>query len=227
MFALAAMAVAGFSSGAAADPTDALPVVVACQGPGLSPTQTGGLTLIPFVPGGAPGQCTVQGLLNRQPVLFIPPLPNLNLVVEAARKGGTFIVTALRQPNGFQVLAINQVNVVDATPPEPAGGQADCPAGVARVSTPPGLDFLNVRSGPSKGADVVAQVPNGSEVTVTGSCLTKPAAGFAKQKPQAAWCRIEQPDQGCVASEFLVFAGDGGGGGLKPAAGFAKTKKKK
>jgi hypothetical protein len=46
-----------------------------------------------------------------------------------------------------------------------------CPAGMATVQTPAGLDFLNVRAAPSSGAQVVAQVPNGSEVTVSGSCI--------------------------------------------------------
>jgi hypothetical protein len=98
-----------------------------------------------------------------------------------------------------------------------AGGpgvpSGDCPAGTATVQTPAGLDFLNVRDGPSSGATVVAQVPNGSEVTVSGGCF-KAAAGLTQQKvkiPVGGWCRIEAPDQGCVKAEFLAFAGDMGG----------------
>lgn len=112
---------------------------------------------------------------------------------------------------------------------------ADCPAGTATVQTPPGLDVLNVRPGPSTGSKPIAQVPNGSEVTVSGSCIdAAKGAGFAKQtlapKGQGGggmaaggdgpWCRIEAPDQGCVKAEFLVFAGNGGGGEpIDPAKG--------
>jgi hypothetical protein len=109
---------------------------------------------------------------------------------------------------------------------------ADCPAGTATVQTPAGLDFLNVREGPSSGATVVAQVPNGSEVTISGGCF-KAAAGLTQQKvkiPVGGWCRIEAPDQGCVNAQFLVFGGDAGGGGvpIDPAkgAGFAMQKQK-
>jgi hypothetical protein len=53
---------------------------------------------------------------------------------------------------------------------------------MATVQTPAGLDFLNVRAAPSSGAQVVAQVPNGSQVTVSGSCIDPvKGAGFAKQ----------------------------------------------
>jgi hypothetical protein len=116
-----------------------------------------------------------------------------------------------------------------------------CPAGMATVNTPAGLDFLNVREGPSSGAQVVAQVPNGSQVTVSGSCINPvKGAGFAKQTlapkqgggdvgaPAASgsWCRISAPDQGCVSAQFLVFPGDGMAAGMPvdPAkgAGFAK-----
>jgi hypothetical protein len=112
-----------------------------------------------------------------------------------------------------------------------------CPAGMATVQTPAGLDFLNVRAAPSSGAQVVAQVPNGSQVTVSGSCIDPvKGAGFAKQTlapkqgggdagaPAAggSWCRISAPDQGCVSAQFLVFAGNGGGAAglpLDPAKG--------
>jgi hypothetical protein len=123
-----------------------------------------------------------------------------------------------------------------------AVGSADCPAGTATVSTPAGLDFLNVRQEPSRGAKVLAQVPNGSPVTVSGSCID-PAkgAGFAKQtlKPKVvedgggaavpgggAWCRISAPDEGCVDAQFLVFAGGDVPLDAAKGAGFAKQKEK-
>jgi hypothetical protein len=196
---------------------------------------------------------------NEPKTMFVPIKPETKPVVEAAQKGGIFLVTVGIAGNGFWVTKVESVNVgfvpgkgpgasgqgggggagfVANAPPEAGGGKpagvpagggipsAGCPAGAATVSTPEGLDFLNVRDGPSSAATIVAQVPNGSEVSVSGSCL-KPAAGFAIQKPAAGgnWCRITAPDQGCVAAQFLVFGG-GGGGGLKPAAGFAREKPK-
>lgn len=181
--------------------------------------------------------------------------PNTNLVIQATKGGTFNLKAMPRSDGTFQVTAIMQVNVVDSTPlsPGPQGGgeagepaqggegggmaeggeegggmavpSAGCPAGSAMVQTPEGLDFLNVREGPSTSAKVVAQVPNQSEVSVTGACL-RPAAGLTKQKvPIAAtdWCRIEAPEQGCVKAEFLVF-----GEQVDPAkgAGFAATKKK-
>ena len=122
----------------------------------------------------------------------------------------------------------------------------DCPVGSAMVNAPQGL-MLNVRQTPdsSDQSNIIAQLPTGSEVTVTGGAL-KPAVGFAKTlKPKGAggginpgagnggggggmgvpmsgWCRIEAPARGFVSTQFLSF---GGGAPLQPAVGFSKKKK--
>jgi hypothetical protein len=225
-------------------------VDISCQGgPGMTAKQVANRWEIGFMIGEGnqpnPGECVIgpgRGVMaGEMPVLFVPLVANANLVVEAATKGGTFELKAQEGNGAFRVTFIGQVNVVDNTPLSPGPGQAGepaqggegggmavpsagCPAGTAKVSTPAGLDFLNVREAPSLEAKVVAQVPNESEVAVSGACL-KPAAGLTKQKvPIAAadWCRIEAPSEGCVKAEFLVFDG-----GLKPAAGFAKSRSKK
>jgi len=248
--AMAATAFLGLSSAAHAL------VDISCQGgPGMTARQTPTRWEIGFMIGEGdrpnPGECVIPGrgvVAGEMPVLFIPLVANANLVAEAATKGGTFQLKAQEGNGAFRVTFIGQVNVVDNTPLTPGGGEAGepaqggeggmaaggegggmavpsagCPAGAAKVSTPAGLDFLNVRAAPSPDAQVVAQVPNQSEVSVTGACL-RPAAGLTRQKvPIAAggWCRIDAPSEGCVKAEFLVF-----GGGLKPAAGFAKSRKK-
>lgn len=227
---------------------------ISCQGgPGMTAQPAGGGTRfeIGFMIGEGmqpnPGECSfgVGGLpQNSRPILVLPAAaPNANLVVMAT-KGGTFNVKGISRNDGsFQVTAIMQVNVVDSTPLSPgepaegggmAGGgeggdppfvaSADCPAGMATVQTPEGLDFLNIRVLPSLDATVRAQAPDQSEVEVLGACL-KEAAGLTKQKvkiPLHDWCRISSPAEGCVKREFLVF-----GDGFPPGAGLAKTKKKK
>jgi hypothetical protein len=124
-------------------------------------------------------------------------------------------------------------------PPAPAAGvSADCPAGLATVSTASvGEDVLNVRAKPSASAEIVTQVADGSEVNVVGACFTG-GAGFAKgktlkpkgeggkakpeQNGQASggWCRIDEPAQGCVKAEFLAFDQ----APKKKGAGLAKAK---
>ncbi|WP_156938209.1 hypothetical protein [Mesorhizobium sp. WSM3626] len=96
------------------------------------------------------------------------------------------------------------------------------------VINQPGLDKLNVRSGP--GGQVVGTVPEGGTVSVVGPCgAISGAAGFAKPKTQqgggaGGWCQISAPVHGCVSSQFLAFGGDTGLSG--GAAGFAKPKSK-
>jgi hypothetical protein len=96
------------------------------------------------------------------------------------------------------------------------------------VINQPGLDKLNVRSGP--GGQVVGTVPEGDTVSVVGPCgAISGAAGFAKPKTQqgggaGGWCQISAPVHGCVSSQFLAFGGDTGLAG--GAAGFAKSKSK-
>ena len=136
-----------------------------------------------------------------------------------------------------------------------AGGvvdSPDCPVGEAMVNAPDGF-MLNVRQSPdsSDPSNIIAQLPTGSEVTVTGGAL-KPAVGFAKTLkpkggginpgaggmnpgagnggggmmgvPMSGWCRIEAPARGFVSTQFLSF---GGGAPLQPAVGFSKKKKAK
>lgn len=101
------------------------------------------------------------------------------------------------------------------------------------VINQPGLDKLNVRSGP--GGQVVATVPEGDTVSVVGPCgAISGAAGFAKPKTQQGggaggagdWCQISAPVHGCVSSQFLAFGGGDVGTLPGGAAGFAKSKSK-
>ncbi|RVD46353.1 SH3 domain-containing protein [Mesorhizobium sp. M4B.F.Ca.ET.169.01.1.1] len=90
----------------------------------------------------------------------------------------------------------------------------------------PGLDKLNVRSGP--GGQVVGTVPEGGTVSVIGPCgAISGAAGFTKPKTQqgGGWCQIGALVHGCVSSQFLAFGG-GDIGQPGGAAGFVKSKAK-
>jgi hypothetical protein len=104
------------------------------------------------------------------------------------------------------------------------GGAADCslPAGLATISIDDSsLPVLNVREGPSLKAKIRAQIPDGEEVTVAGSCGLPKGAGLAANKggtTPGRWCKISAPAQGCVMQQFLVA---GGGGGLPKGAGIA------
>ncbi|RWM38869.1 SH3 domain-containing protein [Mesorhizobium sp.] len=100
------------------------------------------------------------------------------------------------------------------------------------VINQPGLDKLNVRSGP--GGQVVGTVPEGDTVSVVGPCgAISGAAGFAKPKTQqggggggaGGWCQISAPVHGCVSSQFLAFGGNDVG---QPsgAAGIVRSKGK-
>ncbi|WP_292234728.1 SH3 domain-containing protein [Mesorhizobium sp.] len=95
------------------------------------------------------------------------------------------------------------------------------------VINQPGLDQLNVRSGPD--GQVIGTVPEGQVVSVTGSCgATGSAAGIVANKQSGGnggWCRISAPLYGCVSAQFLKFGG-GAAGPAKSAAGFAKPKEK-
>ncbi|WP_189546202.1 SH3 domain-containing protein [Mesorhizobium sp. M2E.F.Ca.ET.209.01.1.1] len=99
------------------------------------------------------------------------------------------------------------------------------------VINQPGLDKLNVRSGP--GGQVVGTVPEGDTVSVVGPCgAISGAAGFAKPKTQpgggaggaGGWCQLSAPVHGCVSSQFLSFGGGDVGTLPGGAAGFAKSK---
>ncbi|WP_292120573.1 SH3 domain-containing protein [Mesorhizobium sp.] len=103
-----------------------------------------------------------------------------------------------------------------------------CGGGTATVMiNQPGLDQLNVRSGPD--GQVIGTVPEGQVVSVTGSCgATGSAAGIVANKQSGGnggWCRISAPLYGCVSAQFLKFGG-GAAGPAKSAAGFAKPKEK-
>ncbi|RWM38864.1 SH3 domain-containing protein [Mesorhizobium sp.] len=97
------------------------------------------------------------------------------------------------------------------------------------VINQPGLDKLNVRSGP--GGQVVGTVPEGSTVSVIGPCgSVSGAAGFTKPKTQqggggggGGWCQIGAPVHGCVSARFLAFGDVGQPGG---AAGIVRSKGK-
>ncbi|TIS54663.1 MAG: SH3 domain-containing protein [Mesorhizobium sp.] len=118
------------------------------------------------------------------------------------------------------------------TPPAQQA-EGSCGEGAATVViNQPGLDKLNVRSGP--GGQVIGTVPEGETVSVIGPCgSVSGAAGFAKPKTQqggggggaGGWCQISAPAHGCVSAQFLAF---GGGDVDQPggAAGFAKPKGK-
>ncbi|TIV84211.1 MAG: SH3 domain-containing protein [Mesorhizobium sp.] len=184
---------------------------------------------------------------------FNPNKPNGQLLLQAVQ-GGTFQVTAVPMTAFIMVNAINNVQVVDGTPLSPGPANADdvggdtpqtpadmggmppmqqadgtCGGGNAMatvVINQPGLDKLNVRSGP--GGQVVGTVPEGGTVSVIGPCgAISGAAGFTKPKTQqgGGWCQIGAPVHGCVSSQFLAFGG-GDIGQPGGAAGFVKSKAK-
>ncbi len=187
---------------------------------------------------------------------YSPPKSELKPFVEAAQKGGigkldsvnVDFVLAAGTSNGNKLKTLRPAGGDDVggggTPQTPAdmGGmppmrQADgtCGDGNATatvVINQPGLDKLNVRSGP--GGQVVGTVPEGETVSVIGPCgTTSGAAGFAKPKTQqgggggaAGWCQISAPVHGCVSSQFLAFGGGDLGTQAGGAAGFAKSKSK-
>lgn len=192
---------------------------------------------------------------------FNPNKPNGQQLLQAVR-GGTFQVTAIPMTAFVMVNAINNVQVVDGTPLSPGPANADDAGGGDTPQTPadmggippmqqadstcgggnamatvvisqPGLDKLNVRSGP--GGQVVGTVPEGGTVSVIGPCgAMSGAAGFAKPKTQqggggggaGGWCQISAPVHGCVSSQFLAFGGGDVGTPPGGAAGFAKPKGK-
>jgi hypothetical protein len=238
-----------------------------CAGGGMSVEQKKDSVFVNFAPARQaadraapePGQCAwsdrVVGPEESRRIAFTASKDNADELIEAARNGGTFVVAAIPMKQFMMVNAIVEVEDLNSgpaaaedepaeeeQPPAPeAGVSADCPAGVATVSTASvGEDVLNVRATPSASAEVVTQVPDGSEVNVVGACLS--GAGFAKGKTlkpkgeggkakpgkaaqaSAGWCRIDEPAQGCVKAEFLAFgdAPKGMGG-----AGLARTLKPK
>ncbi|MDX8493018.1 hypothetical protein RFN29_15680 [Mesorhizobium sp. VK22B] len=191
---------------------------------------------------------------------FNPNQPNGQQLLQAVQ-GGTFQVKAVPMTAFIMVKAINNVQVMDSTPLSPgaanangsgSGGtpqtpadmggpppmqQADgtCGGGNAMatvVINQPGLDKLNVRSGP--GGQVVGTVPEGGTASVIGPCgAISGAAGFTKPKTQqggggggaGGWCQISAPVHGCVSSQFLAFGGSDAGTNISGgAAGFAKSK---
>ncbi|RWM25610.1 hypothetical protein [Mesorhizobium sp.] len=126
--------------------------------------------------------------------------------------------------------------------PEDMGGmppaqQADgaCGGGNAVATVvidQPGLDKLNVRSGP--GGQVIGTVAEGDTVSVIGPCgAISGAAGLTKPKTQqggggggaGGWCQIGAPVHGCVSSQFLAYGG-GAVGQLGGAAGIVRSKGK-
>ncbi|TIS61387.1 MAG: hypothetical protein E5W93_07965 [Mesorhizobium sp.] len=210
-----------------------------------------------------PGECAWADRLvgEKEPHQLALTLnkPNAQLLFNAMR-GGTFRVTARPYIAFIMVNSIDNVQVVDSTPLSPGpiasgeagGGTPQTPADMGGapmqagdscgapgtmatvVINQPGLDKLNVRSGP--GGQVVGTVPEGGTVSVIGPCgAISGAAGFTKPKTQqggggggaGGWCQISAPVSGCVSSQFLEF-GNAGTGVNSPggAAGFAKSKGK-
>ena len=107
-------------------------------------------------------------------------------------------------------------------PPQAGGACGDGNAVATVVINQPGLDKLNVRSGP--GGQVLGTVPEGDTVSVIGPCgSTSGAAGFVQQANKLGggngWCQISAPVHGCVSAQFLDFGGGdqpGGTVGLVP-----------
>ncbi|WFP65741.1 MULTISPECIES: hypothetical protein [unclassified Mesorhizobium] len=100
------------------------------------------------------------------------------------------------------------------------------------VINQPGLDKLNVRSGP--GGQVIGTVAEGDTVSVIGPCgAISGAAGITKRKTQqggggggaGGWCQISAPVHGCVSAQFLAFGG-GDVGQPGGAAGIVRSKGK-
>ena len=116
-----------------------------------------------------------------------------------------------------------------APPMQQAGGSCGAPGTTATVVIDqPGLDKLNVRTGPSAG-QVIGTVPEGGTVSVIGPCGAIGGAGFAKSttKPggdAGGWCQISAPVAGCIAAQFLQIGSANAGTDLpNGAAGFAKS----
>ncbi|RVD46359.1 SH3 domain-containing protein [Mesorhizobium sp. M4B.F.Ca.ET.169.01.1.1] len=116
--------------------------------------------------------------------------------------------------------------------PQADGTCGDGNAMATVVINQPGLDKLNVRSGP--GGQVVGTVPEGSTVSVIGPCgSVSGAAGLVKRKTQqggggagaGGWCQIGAPVHGCVSAQFLAFGG-GDVGQPGGAAGIVRSKGK-
>jgi hypothetical protein len=247
---------AGFLATGEANAALGIPANLQCQGgKGLVVTvsKENKVAVIQFTPGGGPGQCAWLGRpfdfqVNQGPggpadsttVILPTEMAKAKDVLKAA-KGGTFVLVVIPAGAGspMQVAGVASVEVAKVDEPDDDVAMGDCPAGKAKVNTPPGLDFLNVRQGPDLKAKLVAQVPDGATVTVTGLC-PKPGAGFAAPKlkppldaddddddaaagapnPDSPWCRISKPKKGCVSSDFLVFNKKP----FPPGAGFAKSK---
>lgn len=152
----------------------------------------------------ARGECAwadrVAGEKEATRIAFMTSKDKAAALIDAARKGGTFVVAG-RPMTAF--IMVNEIVSVEGegaapAPVEPdavvvdepqeeeeampdAVASADCPAGSATVSTASvGETMLNVRATPSTSAKVVRQVRDGSEVNVVGACTT--GAGFAKAK---------------------------------------------
>ncbi len=241
-----------------------------CSGGGMNVQIKNTSVLINFEPAAQPaeqatpgaGQCAwsdrafKEGESKR--IAFSTSKDKADDLIMAARKGGTFVVAGTSMMAFIMVSEIAEVNGAGGAPPaqpdevvevpeegEPApppgnAQSAECPVGPATVSVASvGEEVLNVRNR-AKDGDVIAQVPDGSEVSVVGACLAG-GAGFAKGKTlkpngnaggnagggdQGAagagngWCRISQPHQGCVSAKFLAFDAAPMQGG----AGFAKGK---
>lgn len=222
--------------------------VLSCQGGGAmqvtSNTEAG--ALVAFTPASqaanvaapGPGQCAWAdrpvGANEQHRFALTPNKPNMRELLRAVQ-GGTFQVTAVPMTAFIMVTAINNVQVsgggrsspspsnvgAGSTPSSPgAGNVGSCGAGTATVViNQPGLDKLNVRSGPD--GQVTGTVPEGETVSVTGQCgQTAGAAGLVAEKSNggdSGWCRISAPVSGCVKAQFLKT-----GGG---AVGFARPKR--
>src|SRR5262249_19173155 len=138
----------------------------------------------------------------------------------------------------------NTGNDNGGAPPTQQAEGGSCGVGTATiVINQPGLDKLNVRSGP--GGQVVGTVPEGGTVSVIGPCGAIGGGGVAQQNPPAArgpglarrtpraagaagWCRISAPVPGCFLPQFLQSGGGATADTGLPngAAGFAKSKGK-
>ena len=204
-----------------------------CQAPPVLPGSTTGSGggFIQMIPSCPQGQIQFQGKCQAPPVL----------AGSSTGSGGGFIQMIPTCPSGQTYSANEKRCVATNSPPSTGGGATGTPpmqqtngacgtpgAMATVVINQPGLDKLNVRSGP--GGKVIGTVPEGATVSVVGECGAIGGAGFAMStaSPTAGgnndWCQIRAPISGCVGAEFLQFGGANADTTLPSgAAGFAKS----
>jgi hypothetical protein len=200
----------------------------------------------PGVPPG-PGQCTT---LNggQLPGLRYGFTGQFGQVLAGARSNATFTIAGPPMGDFILVTGVQDFEMPGVTPPKnpppfnpppmnpppvinpgnggmpPPMGMGPCGGGDGAMAVveiaDPKLHYLNVRNEPN-GKIVLGKLPEGTTVSVMGSCDGKPAAGIVASSKKIGgtpgWCQISLPIDGCVAERFLAFGGDASAGmGMPP-----------